>query len=71
MEVILRHPMAEDELVRALGRWTTREVRSALESLAASGRAQVVERYGARFWSCREGKYGRLGRQNEITEESA
>ena len=58
MEVILRHPMAEDELVRTLGRWTAGEVHAALANLAASGRAQVVERYGARFWSSRQGSYG-------------
>ena len=51
VSIITRHPMREDELVRALERWTPGLVQEALETLALSGRAQVVERYGARFWS--------------------
>jgi wyosine [tRNA(Phe)-imidazoG37] synthetase (radical SAM superfamily) len=49
--IIARHPMREDELRRALERWTPGQVEETLADLAASGRAQVVARYGARFWS--------------------
>lgn len=49
--VITRHPMREDDLLKTLDRWTPGQVEQALAELAASGRAQVVVRYGRRFWS--------------------
>ena len=51
VSIITRHPMREDELVRALERWTPGQVEEALQALIASGQAQLVERHGARFWS--------------------
>lgn len=51
ISIITRHPMHEEELVRALRRWTPDQVADALGELAAGGRAQVVIRYGHRFWS--------------------
>jgi hypothetical protein len=51
LAVIRRHPMEEREVMEALRRWTRREVEDALREVAASGRAQLVERYGRRFWS--------------------
>jgi len=51
LAVIRRHPMEEREVMEALRRWTPREVEDALREVAASGRAQLVERYGRRFWS--------------------
>lgn len=55
--IITRHPMREDELRRTLEKWTPGQVNSALDELAASGRAQVVERYGYRFWSASPARY--------------
>jgi wyosine [tRNA(Phe)-imidazoG37] synthetase (radical SAM superfamily) len=49
--IITRHPMRQEELERTLERWTPGNVKQALAELEASGKAQVVERYGARFWS--------------------
>jgi wyosine [tRNA(Phe)-imidazoG37] synthetase (radical SAM superfamily) len=49
--IITRHPMTEAELLQTLDRWTPGEVTTSLQELTASGRAQVVERYGTRFWS--------------------
>ncbi len=49
--IITRHPMRHEELVRALRRWAPEQVTAALEGLQESGKAQVVERYGVRFWS--------------------
>jgi len=49
--IITRHPMREDELLRTLVRWTPGEISDTLKALADSGKAQVVERYGVRFWS--------------------
>jgi wyosine [tRNA(Phe)-imidazoG37] synthetase (radical SAM superfamily) len=49
--IITRHPMSEDELIYTLAHWSAGDISDALVSLADSGRAQVVERYGLRFWS--------------------
>lgn len=49
--IITRHPMQEDELVRTLERWSPSELESVLDDLIANGQAQVVTRYGVRFWS--------------------
>jgi len=49
--IITRHPMRQDELERTLAQWAPRKVSEALVTLQTSGRAQVVERYGIRFWS--------------------
>ena len=48
--IITRHPMREDELVRTLERWSPSELKFVLEDLIANGQAQVVTRYGVRFW---------------------
>ena len=49
--IITRHPMRDEELERTLFQWDPRQVNQVLEELENSGRAQVVERYGVRFWS--------------------
>jgi len=59
--VISRHPTEEGELLRALEQWKPGSVREALEKLDASGRAQVVTRFGRRFWSGSRARYGRDG----------
>lgn len=48
--IITRHPMKESELVEALDTWSTDDIRKTLEELENSGKAQIVERYGTRFW---------------------
>ncbi|MCA9934529.1 MAG: hypothetical protein KC415_11425, partial [Anaerolineales bacterium] len=55
--IITRHPMRQEELEQALARWTPGHVREALRDLAASGQAQVIERYGMRFWSAAPSHY--------------
>ena len=55
--VITRHPMRQDELERTLSRWSSGQVSDALADLEASGRAQIVERYGTRFWSAVSAHY--------------
>jgi hypothetical protein len=49
--IITRHPMREDELIETLTHFSRGDVTSTLEALEKSGKAQVVERLGARFWS--------------------
>ena len=57
LAIITRHPMRQEELERALSRWAPGQVRQVLSDLEASGRAQVVERYGVRFWSAAPSRY--------------
>lgn len=51
MGIITRHPMRVEVLMRTLSDWSPGEVEEALYNLAVSGRAQIVERSGSRFWS--------------------
>jgi wyosine [tRNA(Phe)-imidazoG37] synthetase (radical SAM superfamily) len=55
--IITRHPMHEDELIETLKHYPPKEVSSTLSELEKSGKAQVVERYGSRFWSSVESIY--------------
>jgi wyosine [tRNA(Phe)-imidazoG37] synthetase (radical SAM superfamily) len=55
--IISRHPMRQDELERTLARWSPGQVSETLAELEASGRAQIVERYGTRFWSATPARY--------------
>lgn len=51
LSTIMRHPMREDELFASLQRWPDEEVRQILQKLSESGQAQLVTRYGVRFWA--------------------
>jgi len=44
-------------LVQTMERWSPGEVDAALKDLKSSGRAQVIERYGCRFWSAASAHY--------------
>jgi wyosine [tRNA(Phe)-imidazoG37] synthetase (radical SAM superfamily) len=55
--IITRHPMRQDELERTLSRWSVEQVEGALAELQTSGRAQIVERLGTRFWSASPSVY--------------
>lgn len=55
--IVTRHPMRQDELERALTRWSSGEVSQALANLEASGRVQIVERFGTRFWASAAGHH--------------
>lgn len=57
LTIITRHPMRQEEIERALWRWSPGQVSQVLANLEASGRAQVVERYGVRFWSATPSHY--------------
>ena len=57
INIITRHPMRQDELAQALAQWTSSQVGDVLSELEASGQAQVVERYGTRFWSAASAHY--------------
>ncbi|MFW5942287.1 MAG: radical SAM protein [bacterium] len=55
--IITRHPMSEADLLQTLQRWSPGRVKEALADLQESGRAQVVLRYGQRFWSAAPSHY--------------
>jgi wyosine [tRNA(Phe)-imidazoG37] synthetase (radical SAM superfamily) len=55
--VITRHPLRQEEVERALAWWAPGQVRKALAELEASGRARIVERYGAYFWCAAPAHY--------------
>jgi wyosine [tRNA(Phe)-imidazoG37] synthetase (radical SAM superfamily) len=57
LAIITRHPMRQEELERTLARWAPGQVREVLTELEASGKAQVVERYGTHFWSAMPSRY--------------
>lgn len=55
--IITRHPMRQVELEHTLSRWTPGQVSQALTELEMRGQAQIVERYGVRFWSAASAHY--------------
>ncbi|WKZ38089.1 MAG: radical SAM protein [Anaerolineales bacterium] len=57
ISIITRHPMRQDELERTLCRWSREQLRDALAELEASGRVQIVDRHGTRFWSAAPAYY--------------
>lgn len=57
IQIITRHPMCQAELESTLAEWAPGMVDSALRELRRSGRAQVVDRLGTRFWSASASYY--------------
>lgn len=57
LAIITRHPVRQEELLRTMARWFPDQAKDALQTLQASGRAQLVERYGVRFWSASPSYY--------------
>jgi len=55
--IITRHPMREDELIETLKRFSPGDVSAMLTEMEKCGKAQVVERYGVRFWSASPAYY--------------
>jgi len=51
ISIITRHPMREEELIHTLESYSEEDVNETLADLKDSGQAQVLERYGVRFWS--------------------
>jgi hypothetical protein len=55
--IITRHPMSEDELIDTLNHFAPGEVTETLAELDRSGKAQLVERLGVRYWSASPAHY--------------
>jgi wyosine [tRNA(Phe)-imidazoG37] synthetase (radical SAM superfamily) len=56
-QLVQRHPVAEDELLRALEHRRPGQARRLLALLQESGRARPIERSGRRFWTASKGRY--------------
>lgn len=59
LSVITRHPMCEDDLLASLQGWSDDDVRHILHELSESDQAQLVTRYGVRFWAAAGTKYSK------------
>jgi len=57
LSIITRHPMRQEEIEHTLSLWTPGQVHQVLVDLEASGRAQIVERLGVKFWSASPSHY--------------
>ena len=57
ISIITRHPMRQDQLERTLKSWSPEKANEVLQDLETSGKAQIVERYGVRFWSAATAHY--------------
>lgn len=55
--ILQRHPLTEHDFTRILPRWTADQIRQALDTLAADGRIQKIERHGRPFWSSAGARY--------------
>jgi uncharacterized glyoxalase superfamily protein PhnB len=49
--------MYEGDLVRTLEQWVSGKVREVLETLQASGKAQLVQRFNTQFWGAAPSHY--------------
>jgi wyosine [tRNA(Phe)-imidazoG37] synthetase (radical SAM superfamily) len=64
--IITRHPMRESELVQSLEKWSPEDVKETLNNLENSGKAQVITRYGIRFWSASQAHYPNSKPETEV-----
>ncbi|MGW8318576.1 MAG: radical SAM protein [Candidatus Promineifilaceae bacterium] len=55
--IVTRHPMSQADVEQVIGQWAPERLDETLAELAASGRAQLVERYGTMFWSATPAHY--------------
>ena len=49
--IITRHPMSEEQLLFSLADYGDQQRSKIIQDLKASGQAQIIERFGKRFWS--------------------
>jgi len=67
--IITRHPMRESELIESLTKWSSKDISNTLAALESSGKAQVVVRYGTRFWSALPAYYPNANQESEANEK--
>ena len=67
--IITRHPMQESEIVASLEHWSADEMNSCLTDLKSSGLAQLIERYGKRFWSAAPAHFPDTAQRSKTVRE--
>jgi wyosine [tRNA(Phe)-imidazoG37] synthetase (radical SAM superfamily) len=65
--IITRHPMRESELIETLQHWSPGDIAATMIELERSGKAQIVERFGIRYWSASPSIYPDVA-QSERTD---
>lgn len=55
--MITRHPLREEDLFIALSALPSSQVETILHRLIKSGKAQIIERYGTRFWCASSSRF--------------
>jgi wyosine [tRNA(Phe)-imidazoG37] synthetase (radical SAM superfamily) len=64
IDIVSRHPMRVEEIRKMLRRWPTSEVQRAFSEVEASGRVQIIERFGTRFLAAAGSRFSRDDRSN-------
>jgi wyosine [tRNA(Phe)-imidazoG37] synthetase (radical SAM superfamily) len=68
VNIIIRHPMREIEIIEALENIPDINVMETLNELKKSGQAKVINRYGVKFWSASPSYYpAENGKEDEST----
>lgn len=57
MQLIIRHPIPEDDLTNYLAGWTAEQIQQALLKLQTKNQAKLVERFGRHYWTSSEAVY--------------
>jgi wyosine [tRNA(Phe)-imidazoG37] synthetase (radical SAM superfamily) len=64
IDIVSRHPMRVEEIRKMLRRWPASEVQRAFSEVEASGRVQIIERFGTRFLAAAGSRFSRDDRSN-------
>jgi wyosine [tRNA(Phe)-imidazoG37] synthetase (radical SAM superfamily) len=59
VSITQRHPMREDQILKALSAYSPADVNNTLSALEKSGEMQKITRYGVTFWTAHSGNYGK------------
>lgn len=60
LQLIIRHPIPEDDLAGYLVNWPPDQIQQALLDLQEQNQAKLVERFGRRYWTSSEAVYAPL-----------
>ena len=67
--IITRHPMSEEQLLFSLADYGDQQRSKIIQDLKASGQAQIIERFGKRFWSAVPAVYPDGGKPRKTTSQ--
>jgi wyosine [tRNA(Phe)-imidazoG37] synthetase (radical SAM superfamily) len=66
LSIVSRHPMSQEELERTIAEWSGGQEVQIMADLIASGRFQIVERQGVRFWLAAEAHFPEADSSNAV-----